>query len=120
MSTAASPSSETEPSDATELARDARLHVLAQLHGDLDAVAAGHEVQGVDGAHLQAGHADRRALLQAGDVIEDGLQPVLLPGKSSLAAQQEDEDAGHQHREDGDEADLQFGPGKRTRARHGC
>src|SRR5687768_13219714 len=86
--------------------------VLVDLHRDLDAVAV--ERRRADGAHLDAGDPHRSPRLQPGDVVESRFQPVLLPREAALAAQQKDQDECHDDCEDGDDADLQLGPGKRT------
>ena len=116
MSTAASPSSDTEPSVANDVSRDAQTILLQHLHHDLDTIArefdAGHR------PHLDAGNADWSTLLQARHVREHGLDRIPLPEKAVRTGEQEDEGGRHDERKHRHQSDLQFRPGQRSRAWH--
>ena len=80
MSTAPSPSSETEPS-TPGFRGDPRAVLVFHFQRHLDLVA--DEADVADRADLDAGDADRRARLEPGDIVEDGLEAIALPEEPS-------------------------------------
>ena len=73
MSTALSPSSDTDPSVAIDSVVIRSLHDLVDLEDHVDLLADETRRRSTD-ADLDAGHADRRPGLEAGDVGEPRLQ----------------------------------------------
>ena len=72
MSTALSPSSDTEPSRATESVGDPIAIDLVHLKDHFDLIAV--EIHRVDVADIHAGQPHRRAGLEAGDIGETRFQ----------------------------------------------
>ena len=88
MSTALSPSSDTDPSVAVERSVIRGRMLLVDLERHVDLVA--DEVDRLDGADLDAGDAHRRSGLEPRHVGELRLQVVALPEEAAGAGQQED------------------------------
>jgi hypothetical protein len=99
------------------LRRDASAVFVPDLHEHLDTLAGKRHVG--NRADLDPRNPHRRARLQAGDVVEDGLHGIALPEEPAFAAEQKDQRRRHHDRDDRDDADLEFRPSQRTRARHG-
>ncbi len=110
MSTAPSPSSEIEPIVAIE--RSVTSGRMSSLTLNHTSTPFGTSSTSVTDADFDAGDADRRPAHQARDVGKLHLERIVLPEEPAAAADGEDQQPRHHEREDGNQAELQLGPGE--------